>query len=217
MLTPLKVLLIEDSEGDAALVLRALQKGGFTPECFRVETAAQMRDALGKQSWDVVLCDFNLPQFDGLAAMALLHETGKDIPILIVSGSIGEEMAVECMRRGANDYIMKENLPRLCPAIHRELADAKSRDQRRQAEDALKASEEKFKTIADYTVDWESWFAPDGTYLWVNPAVERITGYSASEVLAMPDFVSVMIAEEDQEAIQADFSKRADGNAGRKS
>ncbi|MFO7568585.1 MAG: response regulator [Smithellaceae bacterium] len=211
---PLKVLLVEDSEDDALLVLRALQKGGFEPVCRRVETAGDMADALSGQLWDIVLCDFKLPQFDGLGAIDLMDELSLDIPILIVSGSIGEEMAVECMRRGANDYIMKDNLSRLCPAIHRELAEAQSRAQRREAEAALQESEEKFKTIADYTVNWESWFSSDGTYLWVNPAVERLTGYSAEEVLNMQDFISVMIAEEDRDMFRRGFQSALTGTRG---
>lgn len=214
MLTPLKVLMVEDSEDDELLILRTLHKGGFAPESLRVETAGQMADALRGQPWDIVLCDFKLPQFDGLDAIALVYELDLDIPILLVSGSIGEEMAVECMRRGADDYIMKDNLSRLCPAIHRELAEARSRAKRRQAEDALKISEEKFKTIADYTINWESWFAPDGRYLWVNPGVERLTGYTAAEVLAMPDFISVMIAEEHRQMFRQNFQNALTGTRG---
>jgi len=214
MLTPLKVLMVEDSEDDELLILRTLRKGGFAPESLRVETAGQMADALRGQPWDIVLCDFKLPQFDGLDAIALVYELDLDIPILLVSGSIGEEMAVECMRRGADDYIMKDNLSRLCPAIHRELAEAQSRTKRRQAEAALKISEEKFKTIADYTINLESWFAPDGKYLWVNPAVERLTGYTAAEVLAMPDFISVMIAEEHRQMFRQKFQNSLTGTRG---
>ncbi len=214
MLTPLKVLMVEDSEDDALLIRRALEKGGFEPECLRVETAQDMSAALSNASWDVILCDFKLPQFSGLDAISVLEKTRIDIPILIVSGSIGEEMAAECMRLGANDYIMKDNLSRLCHAIQRELNEAQSRHKRRQAEEALQKSEEEFKTIANYTVDWESWFAPDGTYLWVNPAIERLTGYSADEVLAMPDFISVMIAGEDQESFRRYFQDVLTGTRG---
>ncbi len=214
MLKPLRVLIIEDSEDDALLLLRALKKGGFEPDPLRVETAKQMFTALRDRRWDVILCDFKLPGFDGLEAISVIKTSGLDIPILIVSGTIGEEMAVECMRQGANDYIMKDNLSRLCPAIDRELAEAVSREKRRQAEAALLASEEKFKTIAYYTVDWESWFAPDGTCLWVNPAVFRITGYSADEILSMPDFTAVLFAEEDREPFRRYFKKALTGTRG---
>jgi PAS domain S-box-containing protein len=213
-LKPLRVLMIEDSEDDALLISHALEKGGFIPDTQRVETVQELSEALRDRPWDVILCDFNLPNFSGMNAIDLLRELHMDIPLLLVSGVIGEEMAVECMRRGANDYIMKENLSRLCPAIERELADASSRSKRRQAEEALRKSEANFKTIANYTVDWESWFGPDGKYLWVNPAVERITGYSADEVLAMPDFISVMIAEEDQVLFRERFNNAILGSRG---
>jgi PAS domain S-box-containing protein len=214
MLKPLKVLMIEDSEDDALLILRALEKGGFEPEYRRVETAQAMSAGLADESWDVILCDFKLPQFSGLDAIRLLKKSRIDIPVLIVSGSIGEEMAVECMRLGANDYIMKDNLSRLCPAIQRELNEAQSRCRRRQAEEALQKSEEEFKTIANYTIDWESWFSPEGRYLWVNPAVERLTGYRADEVMAMPDYISVMIAEEDREPFRRHFRSALTGSRG---
>ena len=214
MLKPLKVLMIEDSEDDALLILRALEKGGFEPECRRVETAQAMSAGLADESWDVILCDFKLPQFSGLDAISLLKGSRIDIPVLIVSGSIGEEMAAECMRLGANDYIMKDNLSRLCPAIQRELNEARSRRKRRQAEEALRKSEEEFKTIANYTIDWESWFSPEGRYLWVNPAVERLTGYRADEVMAMPDFILVMVAEEDRETFRRHFRSALTGTRG---
>ena len=135
---PLRVLMVEDSEDDALLVIRALKKGGYEPEYERVETAEAMRAALREKAWAVILCDYQLPQFSGLAAIALLKETHIDIPLVIVSGAIGEETAADCMRLGAHDYVMKGNLPRLVPAIDRELKEAESRIRRRRAEEGLK-------------------------------------------------------------------------------
>jgi len=148
---PLRVLMVEDSEDDVLLMVRALKKGGYDPVFVRVEDAGAMRKALQKKTWDVILCDYQMPQFNGLAAIALLKETGIDIPLIIVSGAIGEETAVECMRLGAHDYIMKGNLPRLVPAIERELKEAESRSKRRQAEEALRNSEARLRTILDAT------------------------------------------------------------------
>src|SRR6267154_12226 len=108
----LRVLLVEDLESDAALIQRALEKAGQAVRLERVDDAAQMRVALRKQSWDAVICDHALPQFDAPAALKLLHETGLDIPFLIVSGTIGDELAVGLMRLGAHDYLMKNNLAR---------------------------------------------------------------------------------------------------------
>jgi PAS domain S-box-containing protein len=146
-LHPLRVLMVEDSEDDALLVLRELKKGGYNPEYERVETAAAMRKALQDKTWDVILCDYQLPSFNGIEAIAVLKEINIDIPIIMVSGAIGEETAVECMRLGAHDYIMKNNLSRLCSAIARELKEADSRSQRKRAEETLRESETKLQTI----------------------------------------------------------------------
>ena len=131
----LKVLLVEDSEDDAALLTRELKKGGVQPIIQRVETAEAMKKALEKQEWDVVIADYVLPCFSGLDAVNVLKKTGKDLPFIIVSGKIGEDTAVETMKAGAHDYIMKGNLARLLPAIEREMEEAKVRQKRREAEE----------------------------------------------------------------------------------
>ena len=130
----------KDSDDDALLVKRALEKGGYELEWERVETAEAMRSALGKNSWDLILSDYRLPRFSGMAALAILRETGMDLPFIIVSGAIGEETAVEAMKAGANDYIMKGHLPRLVPAVERELQEAKVRQEHRKAQAELKAN-----------------------------------------------------------------------------
>jgi diguanylate cyclase (GGDEF)-like protein len=135
---PLRVLLVEDSEDDVLLTVREIKKGGYDPLHERVENAGAMRKALQEKTWDVILCDYQMPQFNGLAAIALLKETGIDIPLIIVSGVIGEETAADCMRYGAHDYVMKGNLSRLVPAIERELREAESRSKRRQAEETIR-------------------------------------------------------------------------------
>jgi len=134
MIKPLRVLMVEDSEDDVLLLIRALKKGGYEPEYERVETTEAMRAALLEKTWDVILYDYTLPRFSGLEAVFLLRETELDIPIIIVSGAIGEETAVEAMKAGAHDYVMKGNLSRLVPAIEREIKDAVIRRERKQAE-----------------------------------------------------------------------------------
>ena len=129
----LKVLLVEDSEDDAALLTRELKKSGIQPLVQRVETEEAMKKALAKQEWDVVIADYVLPCFSGLDAVKVLKKTGKDLPFIIVSGKIGEDTAVETMKAGAHDYIMKGNLARLLPAIEREMEEAKVRQKRREA------------------------------------------------------------------------------------
>jgi DNA-binding NtrC family response regulator len=144
---PLMVLMVEDSEDDALLVLRALKKGGYEPEYERVETSAAMRKALQDKTWDVILCDYQLPGFNGIEAIALLQRMEIDIPIIIVSGVIGEDKAVECMRFGAHDYIMKSHLARLAAAVARELEDRKTREKMKVGEVKLQESEQRFKAL----------------------------------------------------------------------
>ncbi|HWR83792.1 MAG TPA: hybrid sensor histidine kinase/response regulator [Candidatus Deferrimicrobium sp.] len=141
MNTPLRVLLVEDREEDAVLVERELRQGGFDPTSTRVETAEAMRRALTEEQWDVIIADYSLPQYSGMAAFRLYQEVGLDVPFILVSGTIGEEIAVSAMKAGVHDYVMKNNLARLAPAIQRELREATERSARRQAEEELKKTE----------------------------------------------------------------------------
>ena len=142
----LRVLIVEDSENDEMLLIRELKKGGYDPVYKRVETVATMKKALKEKQWDIILCDYSLPKFNARSAIALLKEANIDIPIIILSGTVGEETAVECMRSGAHDYITKGNLSRLCPAIARELKDAEVRKKKKQVEEELQKSEKKYRT-----------------------------------------------------------------------
>nr|MDP2192588.1 EAL domain-containing protein [Rhodoferax sp.] len=137
MTTPLRVLLIEDSENDAELLLLELRRGGYAPEYERVETHEGLEDALARQSWDIIISDYAMPRFNGLQALKLAQEKGGDIPFIIISGSIGEDVAVEAMKAGAHDYLMKGKLARLLPAIARELREARMRQERRQADETI--------------------------------------------------------------------------------
>lgn len=138
MRKPLRVLIVEDSEDDALLLIRQIRKGGYDPTVVRVDTLYDLREALADNIWDVVISDHNLPEFDSIAALDVVREFTADLPVLIVSGSIGEEVAVSAMKAGASDYIMKDNLARLVPAVGRELREADSRRKRRKAEEALR-------------------------------------------------------------------------------
>lgn len=130
----LRVLLIEDSVDDAALLLRELQRGTYQITHDRVDTADALDVALDRQSWDLIFADYSMPQFDGLAALQLVRGKGLDVPFIFVSGTIGEDTAVEAMKSGASDYVMKGNLKRLLPAVERELREAEVRKARRLAE-----------------------------------------------------------------------------------
>ncbi len=142
MSTPLRVLLVEDSESDAALIVRHLSKAGYDVSQKRVETAGQMRAALEEPDWDIVIADYKLPGFDAPAALAILQQTGLDLPFIVVSGHIGEETAVALMKAGAHDYLMKDNLARLAPVVERELGEARMRRERRRGQEELRRSVE---------------------------------------------------------------------------
>lgn len=134
----LQILIVEDSENDALLLELELQRAGYQTVCHRVDTAAAMGAALDRQRWDVVIADYVMPMFNGLAALALVREKGLDLPFIIVSGHITEDTAVAAMKAGAHDYVMKDKLARLGPAVERELREAEVRHQRRRTEETLK-------------------------------------------------------------------------------
>ncbi len=146
---PLRVLIIEDSETDALLVIRLLKQGGYDPAYARVESLEAVRDALRQEKWDIILADYSMPGFSGIAALTLLKEMGLDIPFIIVSGTIGEETAVEAMKAGAHDYIMKDNMKRLIPAIDRELQEVVVRRERKQAEEALQRAHNNLERLVE--------------------------------------------------------------------
>jgi DNA-binding NtrC family response regulator len=140
---PLRVLLVEDSENDALLLLRELRRGGYEPLYELVSTSEAMERALGEASsrgepWEVVVSDYYMPRFGALAALELLQRLGYDTPFVVVSGKIGEDAAVAMMRAGAQDYVAKEDMLRLCPAIERELREAEGRRERKRAAEALR-------------------------------------------------------------------------------
>src|SRR5262245_891170 len=131
---PLNVLVVEDSEVDAELILAELRRGGYEPIYERVETGATMNAALARKAWDIVLADYTLPHFSAPAALRLVKDRGLDIPFVVVSGSIGEETAVAAMKAGAHDYFFKGHLRRLVPAVEREVREAGDRGTRRRLE-----------------------------------------------------------------------------------
>lgn len=135
--TPLRVLFVEDSEDDAQLVLRLLRKEGFAPSFRRVEQDQALQQALREEPWDLVICDYSMPTFSAPEALATFKQFHFDIPFIVVSGKVGEETAVQTMKAGAHDYVMKQNLTRLVPAIRREIREAQDRAARRRAEKEL--------------------------------------------------------------------------------
>jgi signal transduction histidine kinase len=145
MSEPLRVLFVDDSEEDVFFLLRELKKGGFEPHHKRVDDAASLRTLLQSEEWQIVISDFHMPDFDGLMALQIFKETGRDIPFILVSAIVGEETAVLAMKQGAHDYIMKRNLARLVPVVQRELREAEMRGQQRRAQLALQQREEQLR------------------------------------------------------------------------
>ncbi|MFH1146688.1 MAG: response regulator, partial [Pseudomonadota bacterium] len=141
----LRVLIVEDSGYDAELLVRELQRAQYEVVFERVETAGSMTVALAGKTWDMVIADWVMPHFGGLEALDVLHEHGIDLPFIILSGKIGEDVAVKAMKAGAHDYIMKNNLLRLVPAIERELREAEVRRDRRRAEQQLRKAYEELE------------------------------------------------------------------------
>jgi len=177
--TALRVVIAEDSEEDALLLVRELRRGGYEPVYQRVDTASAMKVALEHQPWDLVLSDYNIPGFSGLEALALIRERGLDIPFIFVSGTISEDQAVAAMKAGASDYFAKGQLKRLLPAIARELREAQGRAARR-------ASDARLATLVEYAPVGICRSTPAGRFLSVNAALVRILGYdSATEVLQL--------------------------------
>ena len=215
----LRVLNVEDSERDMALLTLHLSRAGYEISAERVETREAMRAALESREWDVILCDYSMPQFDALQAVALRNEMGLDIPLIIISGTVGEEIAVEVMRAGAQDYLMKDNLMRLAPAIERELHETANRRARRQAE------EEKAQLISEIEqqrrrlnnivasvpgIVWEVSSRPDSTdqqVEFVSDYIETMLGYSAEEWLSTPALWKSIVHPADQERVTREVAE----------
>lgn len=186
MMTPLRLLLVEDNPIDAALLERELQRGGFELTVERVETAAAMHHALDRATWQIVISDYHLPTFGATGALRILKERGLDIPFIIISGIIDEETAVVSLKAGAHDFVLKDNLARLVPAVERELRDAEVRRQRKHVETALRESEEKYRIVADHASDAILITEADGTIRYANPVATGIFGYSVDELIGRP-------------------------------
>jgi PAS domain S-box-containing protein len=179
MSSQLHLLIIDDSEDDALLIARALEKQNFQLSYQRVEDAAHLNAALDARVWDLIISDYYMPGFTGAQALELCRQKAFDAPFIIVSGRIGEEVAVDMMKAGASDYIMKDDLPRLAPAINRELRAARERKIRRQAQLAMAHLASIVETCDDAIVSQTL----GGTILSWNSGAERMFGYTAEDMV----------------------------------
>jgi diguanylate cyclase (GGDEF)-like protein/PAS domain S-box-containing protein len=184
MRAPIKVLLVEDREEDAEMLLREMRTRGLSVVSRRVDTSAGYQEALESFAPDLILSDYTLPGFDGTDALQIARSCRPDTPFIFVSGTIGEERAIQALKQGAVDYVLKDNRARLVPAIERALREAEDRDARRWAQRELEESEERFRFAMHFSSVGMALVAPDGRWLGINPALCRIVGYSESELLA---------------------------------
>ncbi|MFQ5964147.1 MAG: histidine kinase dimerization/phosphoacceptor domain -containing protein [Candidatus Scalinduaceae bacterium] len=179
MSIPIRVLIVEDSEDDSVLIVRELERGGYDPKFERVENRQAMRDALSRLTWDVIVCDYAMPKFSMAEALETLQKSGLNLPFILVSGTVGEEVAVEAMKTGADDYIMKDRLARLVPSIERELREAQKRRQVSVIQEQLKLLSHAVEQSPAVVVITDS----KGNIEYVNPKFKDITGYTYKEAL----------------------------------
>lgn len=190
----LKILIVDDVPDDAELVALQLKQHGIKFSWKYVDNAQKLKNALIDDEWDVVISDYSMPGFDGIEALRIVREFDKDIPFIMVSGTIGEDVAVEAMKKGVHDYLMKNNLLRLGPAVLREIKDAENRRQHKKAREALVQSEEKFRLLVENAPVGVSITNLDGEFQTANRAYCDIIGYSESELLNMT-FMELTVKE----------------------
>jgi diguanylate cyclase (GGDEF)-like protein/PAS domain S-box-containing protein len=186
----LKVLLVEDRSEDAELLLREMKSRGLRVTSQRVETSDTFAGALESFAPDLILSDYTLPSFQGTEALEIARRLRPDTPFIFVSGTIGEERAIQALRQGAVDYVLKDNRARLVPAIERAIRDVEERDAKRWAQRELEESEERFRFAMHFSSVGTALVSPDGRWLGVNPALCEIVGYSEAELLAT-DMLSI--------------------------
>ena len=199
------MLIIEDSEFDARILVSTLKQGGYQPSFQRVETAETLRAALANEPWDIILSDYNMPSFSAPEALRIVQDSGLDLPFIIISGGIGEDVAVAAMKAGANDYLMKGNLARLAPAVERELREAVIRAARRRAEDALRESEQRYRLLWENSTDAMVLMNAESVVQFANPAAEEIFGWTPSDLVGQS--FEMLLAERAREQYR-DWSQR---------
>jgi two-component system, cell cycle sensor histidine kinase and response regulator CckA len=176
---PLRILIVEDSVDDTFFIVRELQRGGYNVDFERVETAAGMEQALASGPWDLIISDYSMPLFGGSAALALYRQSGLDIPFILVSGTMGEEIAVEMLKTGAHHYVMKDNLTRLAPAVGHELRCSQERRIRQQTE----ARHEFLASLVSSCHDAIVGHTLEGMVVSWNAGAEQLYGYRADEIV----------------------------------
>jgi PAS domain S-box-containing protein len=191
MTTPIRLLLVEDSEDDAALILRELKRAACAIASERVDSVIGLRAALAGHEWDVITCDYVMPGFGAVEAIETIRAHDAIVPIIIVSGEVGEEVGGSVMRAGAQDYVSKHRLARLAPAIERELSETKSKRARLRMEHELRESDQRYRKLVEQSHDIIWSVDASGRITSVNRATDRILGYAPEEILGRP-FADIM-------------------------
>jgi two-component system cell cycle sensor histidine kinase/response regulator CckA len=184
MSSPIRLLLVDDSVTDVKLVVQALRGAGLEVVFERVESAGAMRASLEKDKWDAVLCDWSMPKFSAMGALSVIKEMKLDLPFILVSGTIGEEAAVDAMRAGAHDYVIKDKLARLAPALEREIRDGVVRDARRRSEASLRIQEARFRALAESGIVGIATAEQTGDFVEANDTFLAMVGYSREDLAA---------------------------------
>lgn len=198
----LRALIIEDAVDDADLLLRELRRNGYQVTASRVDTAAAMRESLLNNEWDVILSDYSMPTFSAPAALKLLQDLNIDLPFIIISGTVGEDTAVASLKAGAHDFFAKNKLTRLVPAIERETREAEERRKRRQIEEELRQSEQRFAKAFHASPVAISITNMKGVYLDVNDYFLRLTGYRRIDLIGRTSIeVGMWVATEEREVM----------------
>jgi PAS domain S-box-containing protein/diguanylate cyclase (GGDEF)-like protein len=180
---PIRILLIEDLQADAEFIVRALTRAGMNFSTERVETEGGLLEALERFDPDIVLSDFSLPEFDGVGALDIVRRERPRVPFVFVSGTIGEDRAIEALKRGATDYVLKTNLSRLAPAVTRALAEAALDTARRNAVDQLRDNEQRLRDIIDTSQDWIWELDSEGRFTFSSGAALPILGYASEDII----------------------------------
>jgi PAS domain S-box-containing protein len=198
----LRILMIEDSQDDAELIVREIRRGGYTVSSERVDTKLDMQRALHTDTWDVILSDFSMPRFSATAALNVLKESGQDIPFIVISGTIGEETAVTTLKAGAHDFLLKGKLARLIPAIERELRDAETRRSHRESQTRYQVLVEQLPIIV-----YVNPINRMSSTTYVSPQIQTILGYKPEEWLSDPEFWQKRIHPDDREAVMTNIDR----------
>ena len=199
----LRVIIIEDSEFDAIIMAEVLEQGGYELDYERVETPDELREALSSREWDLILSDYNLPDFNAPAALEIVKSTGLDLPFIIISGGIGEDVAVAAMKSGAHDYLMKGQLARLVVAVERELGDAATRKARQKAEGDLRENELRYRLLWENSNDGVVLMDEEGSILFANPAIAQMFGHPSEALLGKK--LSMLIFDDRESGLDGGF------------